>query len=94
MATAPELRRNLRLAIDNADTELVVVDLSLVTFISSAAYHALVDATAYAASHRHVLAIRHVQPFHDRILRVCDRAHELNLDPPAALLSTANAAGR
>ena len=86
-ATAPQLRRNLRAAIDLADTVLVVIDFSLVTFIDSTAYHALIDATKYAAARDHVLVIRNVQPFHARVLRLCDHGNDLNLDPETALFS-------
>jgi anti-anti-sigma factor len=86
-ATAPQLRRNLRAGIDAADTVLVVIDFSLVTFIDSTAYDALVDATKYAAARDHVLVIRNVQPFHATVLRLCDQANDLNLDPESALFA-------
>jgi anti-anti-sigma factor len=87
-ATAPELRRSLRSAIDGCDTILVLIDFSSVTFVDSAAYHALVDATTYAVEHHHVLALRNVQPFHAEVLRFCDWANQLNLDAESALIST------
>jgi anti-anti-sigma factor len=87
VVTAPQLRRNLRAAIDVADTVLVVIDFSLVTFIDSTAYHALIDATKYATACDHVLVIRNVQPFPAKVLRLCDQSNDLNLDPESALFA-------
>jgi anti-anti-sigma factor len=77
MATVPALIADLRRAIDNADETMVGVDCSRVTFMDSAGYHALMDATAYAARRGHTLVIRDASTSCARLIRLCDPNREL-----------------
>jgi anti-anti-sigma factor len=66
--------------IDNADETLVSVDCSGVTFMDSAGYHVLVDATRYAAQRGHTLVIRNPSHSCAMLLRLCDMESELRID--------------
>ena len=79
LATADEFRFVLHDLIDRCYPPIVHVDLAAVTFIDSAGYHALVEATEYARRRGHVLVIRNLSPPCARVLRVCDDAHELHI---------------
>lgn len=66
--------------IDNADDELVSVDCSGVTFMDSAGFHVLVDATQYAVRRGHTLVIRNPSHACAMLLRLCDMESELRID--------------
>jgi anti-anti-sigma factor len=83
MATVPALIVDLRYAIDNADETIVGVDCSRVTFMDSTGYHALMDATTYAAARGHTLVIRDASSSCARLIRLCDPNRELRVLPPA-----------
>ncbi len=80
MVTAPEFSVGLCDMIDRSDETLVVVDCSDVTFMDSAGYHVLVDATEYAVGHGHTLTIRNMSPSCARLIRLCDWDLELHVD--------------
>ena len=80
-ATAPSLNAELHDVIDNADEAFVNVDCSGLTFIDSAGYHVLVDATNYAIRRGHTLVIRNLSPSCATLLRLCDVERELRTDP-------------
>ncbi len=80
-ATAPSFNATLHDGIDSSDDLLVVVDCSDLTFIDSAGYHVLVDATGYAVRRGHTLVIRNLSPSCARLIRLCDSDHELRLVP-------------
>ena len=77
LATAGAFRADLYTSVDRCDTPLVVIDLGDVTFIDSAGFHALVDATEYALGRGHVMVIRNVSSFYVEMLRICDWDNEL-----------------
>ena len=79
-ATAPSFDADLHDAIDNANEAFVNVDCSGLTFIDSAGYHALVDATNYAVRRGHTLVIRNPSPSCAMLLRLCDMESELRID--------------
>lgn len=79
-ATASVLSGDLHDAIDNSDTEQVVLDCSGLTFIDSSGFHALVEATAYAVGNDHTLVIRHMAPSCARVIQLCDWDNELRLE--------------
>jgi anti-anti-sigma factor len=66
--------------IDNSDEALVSVDCSGVTFMDSAAYHVLVDATGYAIRRGRTLVIRNPSRSCAMVLRLCDMERELCID--------------
>jgi anti-anti-sigma factor len=67
--TAASFVVDLHDAIDDADEAFVNVDCSGLTFIDSAGYHALVDATNYAVRRGHTLVIRNLSPSCARLIR-------------------------
>jgi anti-anti-sigma factor len=67
--TAASFVADLHDAIDDADEAFVNVDCSGLTFIDSAGYHALVDATNYAVRRGHTLVIRNLSPSCARLIR-------------------------
>jgi anti-anti-sigma factor len=71
----------LRDTIDSSDEMLVSVDCSGVTFMDPAGYHALVDATRYAARHGHTLVIRNMPPSCTRLIRQYAWDRELRVEP-------------
>jgi anti-anti-sigma factor len=79
-ATASAFGADLHDVIDSADEAFVSVDCSRVTFMDSAGYHALVDATNYAVRRGHTLVIRDPSPSCARLLRLCDMNRELRID--------------
>jgi anti-anti-sigma factor len=79
LATAPALTADLRDTVDASDEVLVSVDCSDVTFMDSSGFHALVDATDYAARQGHTLVIRDLSPSCRRLIRICDVDHELRI---------------
>jgi anti-anti-sigma factor len=83
-ATAPHFIADLRRVIDNSDEAFVSVDCSDVTFMDSAGYHALVNATRYAARRGHTLMIRNLSAACARLVEICDWEGELRVDPHPA----------
>jgi anti-anti-sigma factor len=81
MANAPAFRARLHDAIDDTPGELVVVDCSDLVFMGAAAYHALVDATAYAVRRNRTLVIRNLSAACGYVMRLCDRDRELHIEP-------------
>jgi anti-anti-sigma factor len=81
LATAPAFKADLHDAIDTSDTDVVLVDCSGLTFMDSAGFHTLLDATEYAVRHGHTLEIRNLSPSCSRLLRLCDWESELHLEP-------------
>jgi anti-anti-sigma regulatory factor len=63
--------------VDGSGEFIVSVDCASITFVDSAAFHALEDATRYAARRGHSLVIRNLSPSCSQVLRFCDVAHEL-----------------
>jgi anti-anti-sigma factor len=80
-ATAPSFNADLRDVIDNADEAFVSVDCSGLTFIDSAGYRVLVDATSYAARRGHTLVIRNLSPSCAMLIRSCDVDRVLHVEP-------------
>lgn len=79
-SSAPAFNAHLHDTIDNSHEERVVVDCSDITFMDSAAFHVLVDATEYAVRRSHVLVVRNMSPSCTMLLRLCDCDHELHLE--------------
>src|SRR5260221_13120509 len=71
-ATAPGFNAELHDLIDNSDEAVVSVDCSGVTFMDSAGYHELVDATNYAVRRGHTLVLRNLLPSVVSLFRFCD----------------------
>lgn len=80
MATAAAFGADLHDAIDNSDETLVNVDCSGVTFMGSAGYHVLVEATEYATRRGHTLVIRNMSSSCARLLRLCIRNNDLTIE--------------
>jgi len=83
-ATAATFGAQIYDTIDNSDEALVSVDCSGVTFMDSAGYHVLVDATRYAVKRGHTLVIRNPSPSCAMLLRLCDMESELRIDALSA----------
>jgi anti-anti-sigma factor len=66
--------------IDHSDDELLSVDCSGVTFMDSAGYRVLVDATRYAVRRGHTLVVRNPSHSCAMLLRLCDMERELRID--------------
>jgi len=79
-ASAPTFGAEIYDTIDNSDEALVSVDCSGITFMDSAGYHVLVDATRYAVKRGHTLVIRNPSPSCAMLLRLCDMESELRID--------------
>ena len=79
-ATAPSFSADLHDTIDGSDEAFVSVDCSGVTFIDSAGYHVLVDATNYAVRRGHTLVLRNLSLSCARLLRLCDLDCELRVE--------------
>ena len=79
-ATAPAFNADLHDAIDASDAPLVVVDCSDVTFMDSAGFHVLVDATEYAVRRGHTLVIRNMSPSCAMLIQLCDLDGELRVE--------------
>jgi anti-anti-sigma factor len=80
-ATAPAFYADLHDAIDTSDAVVVSVDCSDMTFIDSAGYHVLVEASEYAVRRGRSLVIRNLSPSCARVVRLCDWDHELRVEP-------------
>jgi anti-anti-sigma factor len=76
-ATASAFDVVLRDAIDDSDEVVVNVDCSGITFMDSAGYRVLVDATAYAVRRGRTLVIRNMSSSCAMLIRLCDSDHEL-----------------
>jgi anti-anti-sigma factor len=81
MATGAVLLSELREVVDGSDKAIVIVDCSGITFMDSAGFHALADATEYAARRGHTLVVRNLSPSCARLVRLCDFEHELQVMP-------------
>ena len=79
--TAPSFNADLHDAIDDADEAFVHVDCSAVTYIDSAGYRVLVDATNYASRRGHTLVIRNLSPSCATLIRMFDVDRELHVEP-------------
>ena len=79
-ATAASFNADLHDTIDSSDEAFVSVDCSGVTFMDSAGYHALVDATSYAVRRGHTLVIRNLSPSCARLVRLCDLDRQLHVE--------------
>jgi anti-anti-sigma factor len=75
--TAAGFVAGMRCATDEAVDRDVLVDCWAATFMDCAAYHALVEARAYAIEQDHRLVIRNLQPNCARVLGLCDWDLEL-----------------
>ena len=80
-ATGPAFTAALRDTIDSSEQALVSVDCSGVTFMDTAGYHALVDATRYAVRHGHILVIRNMSPSCTRLIRLYAWDRQLHFEP-------------
>ena len=80
-STAPSFNTDLHDVIDNADEAFVNVDCSGLTFIDSAGYHVLVDATNYAVRRGHTLVIRNLSSSCATLIRLFDVDRELHVEP-------------
>lgn len=66
--------------IDRCDLPIVHVDLRAVTFMDSAGYHALVEASEYGSRRGHVLVIRNLSAQCAKVMRLCDQNNELHIE--------------
>lgn len=80
MATASAFADGVCAVIDGSDEASVVVDCSDVTFLDSAGYHALVDATQYAVERGQTLMICNMSASCALVLRLCDGDGQLHMD--------------
>lgn len=81
VATAPAFLAAMREMIDWAVNRAVVVDCSAITFMDSAAYHALISAHEYALDQDHLLVLRGLRPNCARLIGICDPGRTLTLSP-------------
>ena len=88
-ATAPAFKADLHEAIDGSDEAFVSVDCSGVTFMDSAGYHVLVDATNYAVRRGHTLVIRNLSASCATLLGFCDLDSELRVESSPSAPSSA-----
>jgi anti-anti-sigma factor len=79
LATGDALLSAVRGLVDRAEEAVVVVDCSEFIFMDSAAFHALVAATEYAARRGHTLVIRNLAPSCARVIRLFDFERELRI---------------
>ncbi len=84
MSSAPAFSAELHDAIDASDEAVVSVDCSEVTFMGSAGYRALVDATEYATRRGHTLVVRNMSSSCATVIRVFADTHDLTIEPSAA----------
>ena len=80
-ATASSFDVELRDAIGSSDEAFVSVDCSGVTFMDSAGYRVLVDATDYPVRRGHTVVIRDLSPACALLIRLCDVDGELHVEP-------------
>jgi anti-anti-sigma factor len=79
-ATAPAFGADLYDTIDCSEAARVIVDCADVTFVDSAGYRVLVDATNYAVRRGRTLVIRNLSPSCARVLQLCDQDRELRVE--------------
>ena len=72
LAAGPAFNVSLRAAIDCSEEAFVSVDCAGVTFMDSAGFHVLADATRYAATRGHTLVIRNASRPCARLIALCD----------------------
>jgi anti-anti-sigma factor len=89
LATAPAFEADLCRTIDDCDEAVITVDCSGVTFMGTAGFRVLVDATGYAARQGHTLVISKLSPSCALLVRLCDSRRELLVEPPAQVGSSA-----
>ena len=75
--TAPTFNAALHDAIDMSNDQWVVVDFSDVTFMDSAGFHVLVDATGYATRRGRTLVLHNLSAACAKLIAICDWDHEL-----------------
>ena len=81
LSTAPALNAAMHEAIDCSESTAVVVDFSDVSFMDSAGFHVLVDATEYAARRGRTLVVHNLSPSCAKLIRLCDWDNELRVEP-------------
>ena len=81
IASAGAFLADLHDAVDRADEDLVGVDCSGVTFMDSAGFHTLVEATEYAARHAHTLVVRNLSSECQRLLMLSAQSGDLVIEP-------------
>ena len=80
LGTASLFHDDLYDAIDNSADEVVIVDCSGVTFIDSAGYDVLVEATEYAVRHGHIVSIQNLSPRCAEMIHFYDWDDELHVE--------------
>ena len=80
LATADAFRSDLYDLIDRCELPIVHVDFAAVTFMDSAGYHALVEATEYGSRRGHVLVLRNLSAQCAKVMRLCDQDNELHIE--------------
>ena len=88
-ATASTFDADLRRTIDGCDDAVVAVDCSGVTFMGTAGFRVLVEATEYAARKRRTLVIRNLSSSCALLIRLCDSNGELVVEAPPQVGSSA-----
>jgi anti-anti-sigma factor len=77
--SAPRLAAQLCAEIDRATDRVVVADCSGVTFMGSAGFRLLLDASAYATARGHTLTIHNMSRSCKRLLALCDSSNRLSI---------------
>jgi anti-anti-sigma factor len=81
LSTAPAFAAALRGEIDGADSRIVFIDCSAITFMDSSAFQALIYAHRYATEHGHRLVVGNLRPNCNLAIRLCDWNNELTIEP-------------
>jgi anti-sigma B factor antagonist len=81
MATAPSFSADLHDTIDRTNETLVSVDCSAVTFMGSAGYRVLLDATEYAARRGRTLVICNMSRSCARLVGIFGEDDHLTFEP-------------
>ena len=76
-ATAAAFSAELRRTIESGDDATVCVDCSGVTFMGTAGFRVLVDATDYAARQGRTLVVRNLSSSCALLIRLCDPVGDL-----------------
>jgi anti-anti-sigma factor len=79
-STVAAFRSDLYGLIDRCEQPIVHVDFAAVTFMDSAGYHALVEATEYGSRRGHVLVLRNLSAQCAKVMRLCDQDNELHIE--------------
>src|ERR1700690_291656 len=82
-ATAAAFGAALRRTIDSGDDATISVDCSGVTFMGTAGFRVLVEATGYAARQGRALVVRNLSSSCALLIRLCDSGGELRVEPAA-----------